>query len=583
MTTYYQSNDNNVTGSILAKRLYATSNTSSVTNHTTGVNSTTAMGWSELLSHGNSAGAWQALGAVGAQSGHGLLLDDTTLEGYTFVGGTWTTVMRLNSSVGSVVADIYVRYSVWHSGSNTYTTIGSGTLTAQTLNTTTTNYTVTATGLPSATLGTGDKLYIDLWLNITSNSQGSSTGTMSWSGFGTVAGGGSSLTSITAPAVVVTGTATASALTTYTASGTLVGGLFGTATASCATSYASITNVYNRHTAPPAVGPPLSLGYLSNYNGGFGVNGNRVRLQGATMYPYFTVGGTTYRGGAWQQATFPTYIDQVIQWVLAGKLTTIRVTDILEGTGVNPYNPTIKANLNYLMSKAKLYGLWVILDLSWYRNWLKANGHNNATCYDPGNYSTYLKWLVPQYAKHTSLAYWSLGGEPAAPTGTDPTRTTTAGLNAYYAGLYAQVRALDPNHLIGSGGLSYLNYSSGVDWQSIFTSVDMGAIHVYSHNDRDVTLPLVTPWCAAHNKPFLIEEFGIQQTPAGTPNWTTPYATQAAGYADILSRCDNVVFWNAGPEVGASSFDCDPTTQPNTWAQVVLHASSTRVTSRIRT
>lgn len=537
-------------------------------------------GYSELRGL-TDAVAWASLSSLPAPTGKGNLFDSTTFANHSSLAGTWTEVQRyyLNGTGAvPITADFYFRVYRYDTVLLTYTYVGTISTLAQAIAVAGT--TVTSTGsLPQMDLGPNEMVYVDYWANLATNAN--PAGVVIGRHESTTLGQSTTNATITLPAVVVLGTSAVDCFTDAAATGGTI--VTGSSTVDCFTNVASVTAIYNRHTAPPLVGPPLKLGYLNNYNGGFGVNGNRVRLQGALMYPYFTVGGTTYRGSAWQQATFTTYLDQVISWALQGKLTTLRVTDILEGSGVDPYNPTIKANLDYLLSKAKLRGLWVILDLSWYRNWLKANGHNDATCYDPANYTAYLKWLVPQYAKHTSVAYWSIGGEPAAPTGSDPTRTTTALLNSYYSTMYAQIRQLDPNHLIGSGGLSYLNFASGVDWQSIFTSVDMGAIHVYSHGDRDTTIPLVTPWCATHNKPFLIEEFGIQQTPAGAPNWPVPYVSQAAGYADIMSRCDNVLFWNMGPEVKPTTYDCDPTTQPNTWAQVVSHASTTRVTSRIRT
>lgn len=223
--TLYQSNDNNVTGALVAKRVYATSNAGSFTSHTTAVNSTTATGFGELLSRGGGS-SWAALGAIGAQSGHGLLLDDTSMEGQQILAGTWSTIVRVNSSIGSVVGDIVVRYSIWNSVTLAYTTIGTGTLAAQTLTTTTTNYTVTATGLPFAAFHANDKLYIDVWFKIATNSQGTTTGTINWSGFTTTAGSGSATVNTATPGYQVSPSAT------FTGHGTLAvsGQAQGTAT-----------------------------------------------------------------------------------------------------------------------------------------------------------------------------------------------------------------------------------------------------------------------------------------------------------------------------------------------------------------
>src|SRR5205085_1275717 len=107
----------------------------------------------------------------------------------------------------------------------------------------------------------------------------------------------------------------------------------------------------------------------------------------------------------------------------------------------------------------------------------------------------------------------------------------------------------DPNHLISSGGPSHLNQADcGIDWKSIFSlpHINMAAIHVYSDNDRTITMPMVAEWAASNGKPFTVEEFGFQQGEGD--------AQRSADFQNVytLGRrfgVTSMIFWNLGPEV----------------------------------
>ena len=140
----------------------------------------TATGWAELYSQGN-ASAWAALGAIGAPSGHGWLWDTTTLEEQELIAGNWTPTFRLTLNgglTGNVTADLVMRAYVYNATSQTYTLIGTMTLSAQTVTTTSTTFTFVATSLGVASFGLADKLYLDAWSNVTVNANTSTTATM---------------------------------------------------------------------------------------------------------------------------------------------------------------------------------------------------------------------------------------------------------------------------------------------------------------------------------------------------------------------------------------------------------------------
>src|SRR6266568_6643173 len=128
----------------------------------------TATGWSELFIKGPSQ-AWQSLGSPGAPSGHGGLLEVTYLEGQDIVAGNWTPSLRTkgNGATASVTADLAYRLYLYNTG--TYTLIGTCTLAAQTVTSASINFVWGATSLPKMSFITGDKLYFDIWANVTSN------------------------------------------------------------------------------------------------------------------------------------------------------------------------------------------------------------------------------------------------------------------------------------------------------------------------------------------------------------------------------------------------------------------------------
>lgn len=143
------------------------------TNKTTKIGKST--GWVEVWSQGttsNNVGASEP-----AADGHGFLWDVTTLGGQQIVAGNWTPTVKLAASTKSFVADIYVR-AYKRSSSGTYTQIFRAVKSAQTINTTATVFTLTATSTPAAVnFNAGDKLYYDVVLDITSTSETATTAT----------------------------------------------------------------------------------------------------------------------------------------------------------------------------------------------------------------------------------------------------------------------------------------------------------------------------------------------------------------------------------------------------------------------
>src|SRR6266567_4423034 len=139
----------------------------------------TSTGWGELFGLG-SAATWPGGGAIGSPSGNGLLWDVTTLEAQEIVAGTWGPVWSFKTSVGTVTADVWVRV-YRRSAASVYTLIGAFNTTGSSITTSLGAITFTTASLGATFFTTGDKLYSDCWMNITTNSTGSAAATMALS------------------------------------------------------------------------------------------------------------------------------------------------------------------------------------------------------------------------------------------------------------------------------------------------------------------------------------------------------------------------------------------------------------------
>lgn len=159
-----------------AAQMTASSGGSSTTTRNTLIGQSTGFG--EIAAEGT-ASAWQGLYSLLAPSGMGFLFDVTILEQQQINAGNWTPSIELNTSVGSVTADIYARVYLYYNGIFWPASSSLGpnyaVLAGQSITTTPTTYALPAMALPNLYLLAGYKLYCDVWLNITSNASGSNS------------------------------------------------------------------------------------------------------------------------------------------------------------------------------------------------------------------------------------------------------------------------------------------------------------------------------------------------------------------------------------------------------------------------
>jgi hypothetical protein len=188
----------------------------------------TAVNYGEITSQGTTS-AWAASGSIGSQTGKGFLYDSTSLEGQQITAGTITANVRLNcarngdanAQLGSITADIVVRLSKRSSGGS-YTTIITLTNSAQTIPAGFTTFALSGSLGSAVTLSTGDKLYIDVWLKVLTNSNGWSDLDIRLNRLSTDTTGlaGDSNASLTVPSVQAATTGTTTALSLYEAAAT---------------------------------------------------------------------------------------------------------------------------------------------------------------------------------------------------------------------------------------------------------------------------------------------------------------------------------------------------------------------------
>lgn len=309
--------------------------------------------------------------------------------------------------------------------------------------------------------------------------------------------------------------------------------------------------------------------YTTTNGSHYVVGGKAFVAYGSTMYPYWSFGGRYLRGDGWHHPEFTQYIDTIIAMAKQAHLNVIRPTDYLEGD-TNAFDPVVWENMNYLVNQSAANGLMIIMDLSAYRKFLQAQ---NTYAYSATLWYTFVDFVGARYANSTNVLTYSISGEAPCPNGNDALRpSSTAGLTNFYSLVSTRLHTADEgHHLLEAGGFIHLNQSDcGIDWQTIYALpyVHAATIHVYSDNDRSITVPMVSSWAASKGYPFEIQEFGFLQSVGDS--------TRASDYQATYDLATNngaamKVFWNLGPEIAPTSYEVSPAT-PLTWQTVIANA-----------
>ncbi len=176
----YSTNRNDTTLTT-ARQFVTVTGSSTSTNIATTCGQST--GYGQLSSQGSTTGwgnAGTGYSGIQAPNGAGFILNSTVLDGQQIIAGTWTPRFRGRTSSGTLTVDLYAVVYLYNGG--TYTQIGSAlSLTNQTITNTDLSFTFAGGSLPAQNFGngTGDRLYVECWANIKTNSTGDPNATFS--------------------------------------------------------------------------------------------------------------------------------------------------------------------------------------------------------------------------------------------------------------------------------------------------------------------------------------------------------------------------------------------------------------------
>lgn len=313
-----------------AKKLVTTApaSSTSVTNKTAKV----ASGWGVLHTIAYSTTFAGAASEPAFGDVNGAILDDTSLEGLTIGSGTWSCSMRFSSSSGTLTGVIHIRMGK-RSSSGVYTEIVN--MACPSTGFTSAGQTVTATGTGAATDFTvGDKLYMQIDLQITSNTSSSNTATTSvFENGGAVESVATPGTSVT-PATV-TGAAALSATGTLTAAGAHTG--LGAATLTAAATMTAAGTVTSA--GPATVTGAAALSAAAT----LAAAGTRIRYGAAplTAMAILHAAGTRTRAGAAVLSAHGTLTAAGLQTVSGRAALTARASLTAAASGGGPEPPCI--------------------------------------------------------------------------------------------------------------------------------------------------------------------------------------------------------------------------------------------------
>ena len=172
------------------------------------------------------------------------------------------------------------------------------------------------------------------------------------------------------------------------------------------------------------------------------------------------------------------------------------------------------------------------------------------------------------YGSDRQIALVALAGEPQKPGSYDVSSSATGAhctitysadeLTKFYRRTLGQWQASARGVPAFTGGLGYLNFNSGIDWQSIFSIPDNSICGIKTYGGMIDFVATGAAFCHDLDKPIIDEEFGWQQT--------MPDATRASPVQNTYRRlCDNhgasgALFWNLGYEQAPQSYEVSPAT-----------------------
>lgn len=361
-----------------------------------------------------------------------------------------------------------------------------------------------------------------------------------------------------------------------------------------ATPYASLEPETGSVSAPATAVNDVAASGGRALRFGAGVGNNFVQVCGLQLClngtSFIVHGATTYG-----------QLDNAANEVALAKQAKLNTLELVEyEQNYHDLNSTMSeatwARVDNFIAVAKQQGLHIILNFSSYGQSLQAAGQKPTTA----NWQPFLSFVANRtntktgikYKDEPAIARFVLFGEIDAPNYSVPTRGTTAETTAFFSRTLAQWKALDSNHLVSTGGFSYINDpNSGIDWQTIVQDPNNAVcdVEINSYPDRNSSVPNMSTFCKNHGKPWFLAAWSSCFNDKGFAddinNWLSD-ADMAAHAQDMynIARNHNPTapgpataaagsdFWNLG-SVAANKGSCDIGPQfPQTFATVQANA-----------
>lgn len=216
-------------------------------------------------------------------------------------------------------------------------------------------------------------------------------------------------------------------------------------------------------------------------------------------------------------------------------------------------------------------------DQAWYDGGYRQAFNDNGLNLTRLSWWDYIHLIVPRYKDSPAVAIWEPVGEPEAsnclpgyvgskcyghlvcPAG------AVSSLRTFFDTVGAEMKRLDPNHLVGTGSLSRLQCGlSGGGYRQVLESpyIDVANYHDYGYEDTPLPSDLAGALHDAHaaTKVFVMDEGGIN---AGTACGTTLQRRdqfKAKLDAQFSAGVTGFQVWNWGPSAGGP---CDFTIAPD--------------------
>lgn len=299
-----------------------------------------------------------------------------------------------------------------------------------------------------------------------------------------------------------------------------------------------------------------------------------------TGFTFYAADRSPGGSSAWHDARFTSYIDRDLSVALGAGQNLLRPTDQFDDrSGAQSWDdPTVWANMDYLVCHAQASGLGVLLDLSFYGKILMAKGYSAGQVIDPSRWTNMIDAVSAHYLNWTAIVAVSFLGEPSTPQ----TQSDVDHLRAFYQGVLNEYYAHDPYHMLFMGGFTHMNDKHVPGWWQQLEGIAHNsflAYKIYSQNDKDYYSSF-TRWLSRNPGHVLMNnEFGARQqlgdgTSSGISDNGLTESRQSFFHWNYASTTGTkvFVFWNYACATRSDSYDVN-NTFTSVWGEVAVNAA----------